>query len=264
MSYILEALRKSQQERDLGQVPTLESAAAVSDTAAPRISYWGVSAVALAGLAVVIALYAALRDSPALQDESWTSVGSVPARPIDAPEGSPEPVAPNPISTGAEAEPAASAERRERQGLHAESSQTAAETVPAMPQPPPVPADAAPPTEPPVAAREEDGGIPEDLRQEIEAFKRQVRGEPAGAEEETPRQEVPVRELRLPREVRERLPALSMTVHIYDSDPAKRFVLINARKYREGEQTRQDVLVEEILPDGVVLSYDGHRFFRHR
>jgi general secretion pathway protein B len=135
----------------------------------------------------------------------------------------------------------------------------------ATPQPQPRDsADAAPPSEPPLTAREEDDGIPEDLRQEIETFKRQVRGEKAGAEEEAPPPEVPVRDLRLPREVRERLPALLLTVHIYDSDPAKRFVMINARKYREGDQTRQDVLVEEILPDGVVLSYEGHRFFRHR
>jgi general secretion pathway protein B len=55
-----------------------------------------------------------------------------------------------------------------------------------------------------------------------------------------------------------------MTVHIYDEDPAKRFVLINARKYREGERTREDIGVEEILPDGVVLSLEGHRFFRKR
>ena len=60
MSYILEALKKSQNERELGQVPTLVAAPATESHRVPRGKPWGLLAVGLAALAVAIALYAAL------------------------------------------------------------------------------------------------------------------------------------------------------------------------------------------------------------
>jgi len=68
----------------------------------------------------------------------------------------------------------------------------------------------------------------------------------------------------LPREVEERLPSFLLTVHIYDPEPAKRFVVIDGRKMRQGDSSRSGILVEEILPDGVALSFEGHKFFRPR
>jgi general secretion pathway protein B len=61
-----------------------------------------------------------------------------------------------------------------------------------------------------------------------------------------------------------RLPKFVMSAHIYDSEPSKRFVLINGLKTREGEESLQAIAVEQILPDGAVLSFDGHRFFQQR
>jgi general secretion pathway protein B len=107
--------------------------------------------------------------------------------------------------------------------------------------------------------------VPDDLRQDIEAFKKQVRQERSGGKKSAkPDAKVRPQDLHLPRDVAERLPAFLMTVHIYDADPPKRFVLINARKIREGGSTREGIEVEQILPDGAILSYDGHRFFQHR
>ena len=59
MSYILEALKKSQQEREMGQVPRLQ-ATVFDDPLEPRMQPWIVAAIGLAALAVVFALYAAL------------------------------------------------------------------------------------------------------------------------------------------------------------------------------------------------------------
>lgn len=63
MSYILEALRRSQAERERGRVPTLAGAALVAEDRAepPRRWPWALVAVSLAAVAVLIALYAALR-----------------------------------------------------------------------------------------------------------------------------------------------------------------------------------------------------------
>jgi hypothetical protein len=63
MSYILEALRKSQQDREIGQVPTLATQPLFTSQESGR-NAWGLAAMALAGLAVAIALYAALRGGP--------------------------------------------------------------------------------------------------------------------------------------------------------------------------------------------------------
>jgi general secretion pathway protein B len=267
LSYILEALRKSQQERDLGRVPTVESSPVPGGQVATARNYWGVAAVGLAALAVVIALYAALRgaseggggvDPGVVVPQAGVTTSSGPgaaAQPAVAHGLPPAAVPASPAPP-----PEGGVPTESPPGPPASTSQVASQPSPAKL------GEQARPSEPgrsPGAVPARDDGVPEDLRQEIEAFKRQVRGEPAAADEADAAETRP-QDLRLPREVKERLPAFLMTVHIYDRAPEKRFVLINARKYREGERTPQDLLVEEILPDGVVLSYEGHRFFRHR
>ena len=58
MSYILQALKKSQQDRELGQVPTLTTAPAGPGPISPRsINPWSFGALILALSAVLIALY---------------------------------------------------------------------------------------------------------------------------------------------------------------------------------------------------------------
>lgn len=60
MSYILEALKRSQQERTLGETLQPEQPAALSDTAVRiPVPLWAWVAITLAILAVLIALYAA-------------------------------------------------------------------------------------------------------------------------------------------------------------------------------------------------------------
>jgi general secretion pathway protein B len=56
------------------------------------------------------------------------------------------------------------------------------------------------------------------------------------------------------------LPDLRMDLHVYDNDPAKRFVFLNMRKLREGESLPEGVRVDEITPSGARLSYQGNQF----
>jgi general secretion pathway protein B len=56
------------------------------------------------------------------------------------------------------------------------------------------------------------------------------------------------------------LPDLRLDLHVYDPDPAKRFVFVNMRKLREGESLPEGARVEEILQQGVRLSYRGQQF----
>jgi general secretion pathway protein B len=60
------------------------------------------------------------------------------------------------------------------------------------------------------------------------------------------------------------LPELHLDVHVYATSPADRFVYINMRKYHEGAALQEGPTVEHIRRDGVVLNYQGLRFLLPR
>lgn len=60
------------------------------------------------------------------------------------------------------------------------------------------------------------------------------------------------------------LPQLHLDVHVYATRPAERFVYINMRKYHEGATLQEGPTVERIRRDGVVLNYQGLRFILPR
>ncbi len=56
------------------------------------------------------------------------------------------------------------------------------------------------------------------------------------------------------------LPELRLDLHVYAAEPADRFVFINMRKLREGETLPEGVRVDAITPTGAMLTYRGSRF----
>jgi general secretion pathway protein B len=64
----------------------------------------------------------------------------------------------------------------------------------------------------------------------------------------------------LPQELRNRLDLPRLDLHAYSEEPQNRFILVNLKKYREGERLESGLVLEEILPDGMVMSYRGERF----
>lgn len=56
------------------------------------------------------------------------------------------------------------------------------------------------------------------------------------------------------------LPDLRLDLHVYATEPEQRFVFINMRKLREGESLPEGVRVERITPTGALLSFRGKRF----
>jgi len=59
------------------------------------------------------------------------------------------------------------------------------------------------------------------------------------------------------------LPELHLSLHVYDDVAANRFVLLNSSRLREGQETAEGVMVERIDQTGVVLSWRGRRFRMH-
>lgn len=63
----------------------------------------------------------------------------------------------------------------------------------------------------------------------------------------------------LPEEVRNNLPAMTFSFHVYSSTPQNRTIIINNRRMREGEEISSGLLLQQITEDGVILLFDGHR-----
>ena len=60
------------------------------------------------------------------------------------------------------------------------------------------------------------------------------------------------------------LPELHLDVHVYATKAAERFVYVNMHKYHEGARLQEGPTVEHIRRDGVVLNYQGLRFILPR
>ena len=56
------------------------------------------------------------------------------------------------------------------------------------------------------------------------------------------------------------MPALNLDLHVYATVPTERLVFINSRKYREGETLQEGPVVSQITPSGVVLQYQGRSY----
>ena len=73
-------------------------------------------------------------------------------------------------------------------------------------------------------------------------------------------QPAPLRRFReMPPEYRADFPALNVEVHVYERAPSQRFVMVNGRRYKEGEPLAEGPMLVEIARDGLVLDYRGER-----
>jgi general secretion pathway protein B len=60
------------------------------------------------------------------------------------------------------------------------------------------------------------------------------------------------------------LPDLHVDIHVFSESAEDRFVFINMNKHKEGSRLTDGPLVEEITPEGVVLSMNGVSFLLPR
>jgi general secretion pathway protein B len=229
MSLILDALRKSEAERRRGQAPTLYSALpAPASRAYPgwlRIAPW-----VAAGVLLLVALFVYLdRSGPATKSELEEAAAGGVAEPgplagdVATGLAAPPPAAPPPAAAIVPA-PAAPADARAAPGVDAlVPPPRAALAAPAPFGHPPVPAPATAPAEP-----------------------------AAPAEEALPPIAV------LEPSSRSALPPMKLSMHVYDSEPARRFAIIDGQRVTEGAQLGAAV-VTEIRRDGVVLDVGGRR-----
>lgn len=220
MSYILEALKKADQERTLGSVPDLETPH--WGVRRPTRNYrwlWIITALLLIN-GVLLAFL--------LGDDSDDT--GPPAIAPSVTSTMPDPVVPVTPVPGAGA------------------------TVVTKPREVIQPAPVSSPVQPPVVTRTAASAS----EQESAPAPVPVAGT----------QPVPVRPRQtgvqlwsdLPLEFRSAFPLPHIDVHVYAEQPARRFILVDLQKYREGDTLESGAVIEEILPQGLLLYYQGTRF----
>lgn len=57
---------------------------------------------------------------------------------------------------------------------------------------------------------------------------------------------------------------LQLNLHVYSRNAEERFVMINMRRYTEGQQLPNGATVEQITPDGVIIYRNGQRYQLNR
>lgn len=255
MSYLLDALRKAEHERRLGSVPDLETNTYQARSSAPRLAVWlpwllgAIIAIngALIGF-LVWRMGSGQAPRAAVGPHVASAVGSrspAAGQSVSSPD---TPVAGNnavPDEGGAaEPDPAASAGKPAPRGMapgniHQPLPGAATATAPDRHRPS-HDQGFAPPTKPDAVARSGTNAL--------------GGGAPGITHPDPP----PMRAL--PAEVLEELPELNISGHLYSSVPGISFVLINGRRYHQGERLASGGAVESINPHGVVINYEGIRF----
>ncbi|MFA7415729.1 MAG: general secretion pathway protein GspB [Rhizobium sp.] len=210
MSYILDALRKSDQLRQRGATPKLLALpAAITEPRRSSATVYGAIAIVLLGAGVVIGSLRPWHIEPPVPAEEAIAI----PRPVNS---DPRPVEPPPV----------------KQELLAK----------VMQEPPPqMPIAKAPSKALSIPAP----GIP------LSA----ALGDPAAENEAIAMDELPL-------SVQQDLPKMAISLHAYSRRPEDRLVSINNRLLREGGNPAPGVRLEQITPDGMILSYKGYRFRR--
>ncbi len=265
MSYILDALRKSENQRRIGQTPDLASAPAAAARPTRR---W--PAAAVAGLLVVAVAAAGWwwlsdgqeTDATPPVAEIETPVAEPPAReqapspdrrrtvtdrrsPAQEPPvrsvSRPAPARPGAVPTPAPVVPegererlvetVAEAERLIAEQMAHQAGEQAAEQ-----------------------AREDSRAGQEPAAADLEPEEKEL----AGAWE--PERSDFLEAWELPLDVRRELPELKLSIHVFSLEPDQRFVLINGERRLEGDGLGSGVQLVEVSRQGAVIEFRDYRF----
>jgi general secretion pathway protein B len=235
MSYILDALKKSDQQRQRGATPTLQVAqVTVAAPKRPTLIYYGLLATVLLVTGIAIGwLHPWQPEQPpfgtepvAAESPTPISQQAVPAPSTVPPEMPGKPAQEFPVPNLTRAEPVAPVAGAVKPGNPALDS-SAPKAAMLMPNKP-------------MQAK----SIPE---------------KSAGNAGDAPEQKaIPMNEL--PQQIQQEVPAMTVQLHSYSGKPSERLVYINSTRLREGDSLMPGLTLQQITPDGMIFSYKGYRF----
>ncbi len=71
-----------------------------------------------------------------------------------------------------------------------------------------------------------------------------------------------LKESDLPPAIQQELPKVEISAHIYDSNASSRIISVHGSAFHEGDNVAAGLRLESIIPEGVILSYKGYRFYK--
>ncbi|MGA7179272.1 MAG: general secretion pathway protein GspB [Thiobacillaceae bacterium] len=241
MSYILDALRKSDQQRQRGSTPTLLTVqATATGPKRPRYLLNSVLAAVLICAGIVVGwLQPWQMKQPAPAAVPIASMAIAPNPHLAAPRvpsGSPEMIG------KLEHEPLIHESTSAAQPGHLSVSAATKQDMPAPDN-----------NESALTSSRSDAA-----GQEATGVHLPGRTAATGAAAEQGKRVMALNEL--PPSIRQEIPNVSISFHAYSSDPRERRVMINGEMTEQGALVAPGLTLEQITPDGVILDYMGYRF----
>ena len=232
MSYILDALRRADAERERGSVPGIHAQPAMlgeadgeADRPARRGGWLG------GGLGLVL-----------LALLGWWFVGHDAPRPVAVPvAASPVPAAPSVAAPPVMAAPAPAA----------------VPPVAASPAPVPAPAAEAPRKSPPPKVAVAAAAKPTPAASKAAA---RAAASPPSAPASAATEPRVYALSELPDDIRRELPTLAVGGAMYSQNPANRLLIVNGQTFHEGDKLAPGLALEQIRLKSAVLEYKGYRY----
>ncbi|MFA9219474.1 MAG: general secretion pathway protein GspB [Sphingomonadaceae bacterium] len=240
MSYILEALKKAQAERQLGATPTIH--APVLQAAASQPAPAGMKKSLLFGGLVALVLVGG--GLLLMWDKApMPAAPSAPPAPVTVAASAPTPV--QPYAVAPSALPVAQS---------AVAHVSAAPAAPAIAFVAPPPAAAAAANAPSPQASAAANVLPPQAARD--------RAPAAAASTPTPAavDEVSQTLRDLPEPIQRALPPITVGGYIYSKNPADRLLLIDKVLRHEGEEVAPGLLLEKLQPKAAIFNYKGYRY----
>ena len=263
MSILLDALKKSEQQRQLGQTPTLDTAVAEQPTANATLNHWIPIALVVVSVSVMswfgwqqLRYPESMMAPDAPSEPAMMAEKKVPPR---ADTGEPRTMTEsyqasnsNPVAAEAPGKNASGDSDETRARLSRSVSEFTAEN------------------EPPEAAGQADDPAASE-RQQVAAA---APSTPEPVSPETPSSDPPatrhsamkphvsepISYWELPQGVRDNLPEIRITVLVYASQSDDRFLLANGQRLFEKDELQSGLVLDEIRRDGAVFVYRKYRF----
>lgn len=259
MSYILDALKKAESEREQGGVPGLHSQPMApapdgdDDDVKARVP---TQPIVWVGAGVALCLIAVLSWKLISRDEAGPqAVATAPlpqAEPTPTQQQTPASVAQPPVV--AHQPPLATQAPPAVTGMATRPAQPITPRADMPQQPPQRPAPVPPSGNPAATAAPPQDGTRANVGKGSD-------NNAGGAPTNTPQggQRVPgIQEL--PDDVRREIPQITVGGAMYSEIPSQRMLIINSQVFREGDQPYQGLVLEEIRLKSAVFKYRGYRY----
>lgn len=257
MSYILDALKKSERERQRGALPDMLTVQdIVAEKPAKRLHRVYLLAAALLLNAGVLVWWLGFSHTDKVNAVQHLKTENI--SPLSVKESAQ--TVPGSVNTTHDSVPSNGSEFRPAAGnivpvIESNEPKTYAinqhppKALPAVQAPPVSANDTKKPSEPAPAKSEQSAGIG------------RITSDPKGGLSEMPDENKLYKLQELPSSIRQNLPAFSVSALLYSSKPDSRMVRINELMMHEGQDLTAGVKLEEITRDGIILRFQKYRFY---